>query len=320
MRSGAAVDHAGFFHDSAFYGSDEEFYKYFVPFLLGGVEAEEPTFVLLEPKKAELLRDAVGKTKGTKYLPFADLYERPVTTIKLFREVVASEVAKGVEQIRFIGEVPHPGMGAAWDWWGQYESVCNHTFADLPMWAMCAYDTRTTSASIVDEAVRSHPFIATTDGRHERNLRYDDPATFLRNRTSAYVDPLESTPPAIDLIDPTLVAARNAAVDVATRCELDRSAVEALALAVTEVVANAQVHGEKPVHLRLWGNSERAVAAVTDQGQGVRDPTAGFLSVATDAARGRGLWIANQLCSQVALEYGQTGFTVRLVVGRPSAN
>src|ERR1700722_12020735 len=103
----------------------------------------------------------VGETKGTSYLPFAQLYERPVTTIRLFRETVAGEVAKGVEQIRFIGEVPHPGMGSAWDWWGQYESVCNHTFAELPIWAVCAYDTRTTSEAIIGEAIRAHPFITT---------------------------------------------------------------------------------------------------------------------------------------------------------------
>jgi anti-sigma regulatory factor (Ser/Thr protein kinase) len=167
--------------------------------------------------------------------------------------------------------------------------------------------------------MRAHPFIATSDGRHERNPRYEDPATFVRNRTCGYVDPLEKTPPAVDLVDPTLLAARHAAIDVATRAALDQSTAEALCLAVSEVVGNAQLHGQKPLHVRMWGNSHRAIVTVTDQGQGVRDPMAGFLSVPNDAVGGRGLWIANQLCSHVAMDYGPGGFTVRLVVGQPSA-
>jgi anti-sigma regulatory factor (Ser/Thr protein kinase) len=319
MRSGAALDHEGFFHDSAFYDSDDEFRQLYVPFLLDGVKAGEPVFVLLEPKKSDLLHDAVGETTGTSYLPFDQLYERPVTTIRLFHETVAAEVVKGVEQIRFIGEVPHPGMGAAWDWWGQYESVCNTTFSELPIWAMCAYDMRTTLEAIIDEAIRAHPYIATIDGRHEHNPRYEEPATFVRNRTCGYVDPLEKTAPAVDLVDPTVRDARRAAIGVATRSALDQSAIDGLSLAVTEVVANAQLHGESPLRVRMWGNPDRAVVAVTDQGDGLRDPTSGLVAVAHEDGGGRGLWIANQLCSHVSMDYSEAGFTVRLVVGQPSA-
>jgi anti-sigma regulatory factor (Ser/Thr protein kinase) len=319
MRSGAALNHEGFFHDAAIYGSDEEFLQIYVPFLRGGAEAEEPTFVVLEPRKSALLRDAVGEARTASYLPFAQLYERPSTTVKLFQQAVAVEVARGVDQIRFVGEVPHPGLGAAWDWWGNYESVCNQAFARLPMWGLCAYDTRTTAAAIIDEAMRAHPFIATPDGRHENNARYEDPATFVRNRTCGYVDPLEMSPAAVDLFDPTLAVARRWAVEVARTASLEAGTVDGLSVAVTEVVANAQTHGERPLRVRMWSNSERVVVAVTDRGQGVRDLTAGLVSVAPDAERGRGLWITNQLCSHVAMDYGKEGFTVRLVVGSPSA-
>ena len=38
------------------------------------------------------------------------------------------------------------------------------------------------------------------------------------------MDPLERTPPAVDLIDPTLSAVRRAAIDVATRAGVEKSA------------------------------------------------------------------------------------------------
>jgi anti-sigma regulatory factor (Ser/Thr protein kinase) len=171
----------------------------------------------------------------------------------------------------------------------------------------------------LDEAVRTHPFIASVDGRHEHNSRYEDPAAFVRNRTCGYVDPLEILPAAVELFDPTLGSARHSAVELATAAGLEAGLVEGLSVAVTEVVANAQAHGARPLRVRMWSNSERVVVAVTDQGEGIRDLTAGLMSIAPGAERGRGLWITNQLCSQVAMEYGEEGFTVRLVVGPPSA-
>ncbi|HEX6130915.1 MAG TPA: MEDS domain-containing protein, partial [Actinomycetota bacterium] len=60
MRSGAARGHAGYLHETAFYGSDDAFVDVVAPFLLGGVEAGEPTVVACRPAGTALLRDAVG--------------------------------------------------------------------------------------------------------------------------------------------------------------------------------------------------------------------------------------------------------------------
>jgi hypothetical protein len=59
---------------------------------------------------------------------------------------------------------------------------------------------------------RTHPHLGTVDGRHVPDLRYQEPADFLAQRPAGDVDPLEATtPPVVDLLDPTPAAARNAA-------------------------------------------------------------------------------------------------------------
>ena len=45
MRSGAAASYSGYFHEAAFYDSDDEFLAIVVPFLTEGVEAREPAMV-----------------------------------------------------------------------------------------------------------------------------------------------------------------------------------------------------------------------------------------------------------------------------------
>ncbi|WP_396135249.1 hypothetical protein [Amycolatopsis sp. A133] len=58
------------------------------------------------------------------------------------------------------------------------------------------------------------------------------------------------------------------------------------------------------------------VVSVHDAGEGPTDPFAGLLP-ADRTTGGRGLWIAHQICSQVTLHRDDTGFTARLVAGRP---
>ena len=50
MRSGAAAGHPGYFHETAFYGSDDEFVDIVAPFVRDGIAAGEPTVVACGPR------------------------------------------------------------------------------------------------------------------------------------------------------------------------------------------------------------------------------------------------------------------------------
>jgi anti-sigma regulatory factor (Ser/Thr protein kinase) len=317
MRSGLAAAFEGIFHETSIYASDAELLDTAHPFLSDGLDEHEPTYVILGPRGESLVRQEFGEPDGLRYISAHDAYVRPATTVKSYRDACAAEVAAGAEQIRFITEVPHPGNGSAWDWWGRYESAVNEIFADLPVWAICTYDERTTPTAVLDEVLRSHPYVAGPGGEHAANVEYETPTAFLTQRSCAYTDPLEAVEPLIALTDPGLVEARRTALAVA-RERLGPETADNLAVAVSEVVANAQRHGCSPVELRVWASPERVVATIKDRGAGIQDATIGLAPVEFGQSGGRGLWIANQLCDHLSISRLADGFEVKLVVGTPS--
>lgn len=69
--------------------------------------------------------------------------------------------------------------------------------------------------------------------------------------------------------------------------------------AVQEIVANAVEHGGGHGWVRLWMSGGELVCEVGDEGHGVHDLTTGTRAPARSDRRGRGLWLARQLCLRV---------------------
>lgn len=315
MRTGAAKGHLGYFHEAAFYGSDEELLDVVVPFLEDGVAAGEPTLVAFDEPNEKLVRSAMSDTRGISFLDGSAQYARPAVAIKLYRDLLASHVADGARQIRVVGDVPHPGVGAPWDWWARYEATVNHAYDDFPIWGLCPYDTRTTPDSALADVTRTHPWIASAAGGHRANDAYEEPTAFLSGLEPGPSEPLELMPPSAELLNPSPSAARQAVLHASGGSRVPADKVDDLTIAVSEAVANAFRHGVPPVRFRLWAAADRIVATVTDRGAGPTDPFAGLLPVLPGSPGGRGLWIAHQLCDHVTMSSDAEGFTIRLTVG-----
>jgi anti-sigma regulatory factor (Ser/Thr protein kinase) len=89
-----------------------------------------------------------------------------------------------------------------------------------------------------------------------------------------------------------------------------------LLLAVHEVAANALTHGGGQALARLWTDDRRFVCDIDDQGPGLSETTAGYVPPDPDGERGRGLWLARQVCDLVeVLSRGGTT-RVRLSMSR----
>lgn len=319
MRTGAAAGHSGYFHEAAFYGSDDELLDLVVPFVTGGVAAGEPTMVALDDRSSDLVRAAVGDASGVTFLPHASQYTRPALTIKHYRQVIEGHVAAGAGQVRAVGSVPHPGLGAPWDAWARYEAAVDRALADLPLWGFCPYDTRTAPDEVLADVERLHPHLVTAGGHHVANGRFADPQAVAAGRPPPAPDPVEAQSPALELADPTPAAARRGVRDVAHRATLPQGTVDDLVIAVSEAVANALAHGRPPVVLRAWATADRMVVTVRDRGRGPADPLVGLMPVPDRARGGLGLWIAHQVCSEVGLVVDEDGFTVRLTARAPAA-
>lgn len=315
MRSGAAAGHTGYFHETGFYGSDEELLGIVVPFLRGGQETGEPTLVTLDDAHTAVVRRELGDDEGIDWVPSSEQYRNPVVTIADYRRRMAALVEADASQIRIVGDVPHTGTGGCWDTWCRYEAAINHAYDDFPLWGMCPYDTRQTPDAVLEDVRRTHPHVALPDGSHRTNPGFHDPLALLTESRPPAPHRLQDGPPALHLDGPLPADAR-AAVAALAAPHLPHRAVADLTIAVSEVVANAHVHGRPPVTVEAWARPGSVLVVVHDTGSGPSDPLAGLMPQERDddgRGAGLGLWIAGQLCTDVTLDRSG-GFAVRLSV------
>jgi anti-sigma regulatory factor (Ser/Thr protein kinase) len=73
-------------------------------------------------------------------------------------------------------------------------------------------------------------------------------------------------------------------------------------LAAHEVAMNALTHGQGDGAVRIGAADSELICEVEDHGPGIADPLAGSEAPDADRTRGRGLWIARQLCDRLEIE------------------
>jgi anti-sigma regulatory factor (Ser/Thr protein kinase) len=321
MRTGAAAGHTGYFHEALYYASEDDLLSVVVPFLLGGVAAGEPTIVAFGAEHAELVHAALPPhaADAVVFHPGGDMYARPASAIRAYRDLLADHTAAGAGQIRIVGELPPAELGVTWDWWARYESAINRAYDEFPLWSMCAYDTTTTPAAVLADIARTHPRAAAPGDRHIPSSAYLEPEQFLTTPDTVVPDPVQLTKPAFDHENPHPADVRAAIAVLAgtLRTPLPEDKVADLQLAATEAITNGLVHGTPPVLVRGWAGLDRVVVTVTDRGKGPTDPFAGLQPAAHAPAGGLGLWLLNQLCDHVATHRDLNGFTIRMISGNP---
>jgi anti-sigma regulatory factor (Ser/Thr protein kinase) len=301
----------GFYHETAFYGSDDDFLAIAVPFVEGGLRDGQPTLVACAAKNTALLRDALGRAEAVVYLPGADHYARPADAIASYRDIFGEHARAGATQIRTIGDVPHPGFGVPWDWWGRYENAVNQAFAEFPLWGLCPYDTRITPEEVLADVARTHEYIATPSGEHLPNPGFGTGLPL----SAPVPDVLERQAPLVSLTNPTPAAVRGAVSAAIAGTDLTEDDAHDVVYAASEIVTNGLTHGVAPVQFRVWATSSRVVVAVTDQGAGPSDPLAGLVPTTSSRSAGLGLWILHRTCDYVSMGRDEDGFTVRVSVG-----
>jgi anti-sigma regulatory factor (Ser/Thr protein kinase) len=101
---------------------------------------------------------------------------------------------------------------------------------------------------------------------------------------------------------------------VAERAGLDGARTADAVLAVNEIATNAAEHGPGTGRLRLWVDVEPGTpfaAEVADDGR-MDVPFPGMTAPPPSGARGRGLWLASELCDVLQVWSDGGGTVVRL--------
>jgi anti-sigma regulatory factor (Ser/Thr protein kinase) len=309
-----ARGHRSFRHELFLYRSTEDLLEFVVPLARDGVAAKESTLLLLRADTAQAVLQEVGASPYLAVEPALAEPGRPAEHVSTASTLMPS-YARVVHQEPVVAP-------SQWPEWRRLEAVLNLALRHYDTWAVCAYDQLTLTADMVGDLHATHPMIG-QDGEHRRNDRYQHPVNFLVRHCDDPPDPIERTPPTVELLDPSPAAARAAVKWFSQQLLPDRE-IDKLIFATHEAALNALRHGRAPTVLRLWARPGRVTVTVTDSGPGPTEPLVGLMATdsSTDTVEesvtepALGLWLIHQLVD-VTRHVDPSGYTIRLTATKP---
>lgn len=186
----------GYAHDALFYQSDEEMVASAVPFLRAALDRPEVAMLACAERNAALLAGALDGDPRIPILDRSELYRRVPVAIEALQRTARNHVAAGADRVRLVEEIDYDRYD--WGEWVRFDALSNVVFEPYPMSAMCLYDTRRVRPEVLEAARRTHPYLV-TGAERAPNPGYVSPARFLRQFATPDPDPLEVTPPAIEV-------------------------------------------------------------------------------------------------------------------------
>jgi anti-sigma regulatory factor (Ser/Thr protein kinase) len=302
-------------HGAAVVGSDAGLLEVALPFLDAGLRAGDLVALTCPPETVELISRELGERAATiESDPSMSLLgARAPDALTMCRRYLERAMGTGSGRLRVLAEVDFGSDPADWREGQRFESVYNRLMVDVPVSAVCLYDTRRLSSAVVRSAAATHTELVHGTA-WSTNPTFQDPATYVPSLPLPR-EPLENGEPLFAVDDAgTLVGLRRTLGAVFTARVADREQREDLHLGASEIAANAFRHGVRPVSARVWADGDRLICVITDRGTSYTDPFSGFAPAhGPDLAHGgMGLWLARKLWDHVDLLPAPEGLTVRL--------
>jgi anti-sigma regulatory factor (Ser/Thr protein kinase) len=234
----------------------------------------------------------------------------PARIIPAWRTFLEQQALDG-RPVRGIGEPIWPGRDDAEVGECQrHESLLNIAFDDGQAWRLlCPYDVEALDDRVLAGARESHPFIA-----EEGVSRASDGHRTIWDGWSPFAGSLpapRTEPEELEFTREDLGILRAAVATFAADALSASDRIDDLVLAVDELATNSVCHGGGRGRLRMWTEDATLQCEVSDRGKFV-EPLVGRIQPTPDQSRGRGLWLANQLCDLVQIRSDDAGSVVRM--------
>jgi len=297
-------------HRAMLYQGVREYVEGVLGFLREGGDA--PTLVAVSGPQADVLRPRLsGLSDRTEFVDMHRLGRNPRRIIPAVREFARAHPDRRVD---FVGEPIWPGRTAAEvDEATQHESLLNLAFGEAPMRFLCPYDVERLDASVLGDALRTHPVVI-EHGERRESPRYTDPVTLCEpSRWPLPPPPRDAR--ALAFETQHLFQVRRVVRHRAAEAGLTRRRANDLLLAVNEAATNALLHGPGRGILRVWQEPGSLVCEIDDSGR-IDDLLVDRGVPADGAEGGWGFLLVNQLCDLVELRSDVRGTTVRMHVSR----
>lgn len=295
----------GLRHEALFYTHPGELERSLVEFVGGGIEAGQPTLVVLAAHWISTLSHRLPSSDYVEYEDMTELGRNPARLISRWNDFVGAHGSED-RPLRGVGEPVWPGRSAEQVEECQiHEELLNLAFDPSHPWTLlCPYDIDSLDPAVVERARLTHP--------HPGGETQLPPPT-VDESLRLLEGPLPSPPP-------VSVTYRFAVEDLRDlRRFVMREATlagigdkrEDFVLGVDEVATHSLVHGDGCGEIRMWKTERSVVCEVLDDDR-IRDPLVGRRRPPAGRPAGHGLWLANQLCDLVQVRSRPTGTVVRL--------
>ena len=300
-----------FRHEAFFYKDTDAFFDGTMSFIRGGVDAGEPTLVVLSSAKTDGLRARLGAdSELVHFANMAEIGKNPARIIPEWVDFVNEHALRG-KRLRGIGEPvwaerTRPEMREC----QVHERLLNVAFANGPAWwLLCPYDATGLTEDVISEARHSHPYEMTRGVSHE-SRQYSDIEQLAALSHSPLPEPLEVLSH-LSFDAGSLPALRRFVLTWARESGCRFTRAHEAVTAVNEVATNSLVHADGRGRVRFWWEGESLVFEISDQGH-IDEPLVGRMAPDNQRSGGRGLWMANQLCDLVQVMSSSNGTVVRL--------
>jgi anti-sigma regulatory factor (Ser/Thr protein kinase) len=310
--AGLALRHAVAFHDTT-----DDLLAQAVPLVREALDRGERVALTVPGVVEQAIRGAVGSAELVSLAPAVP----PVSSVSGAAEGSGQTTAalRGRELRMLCRDEPAVTVvavhderldGADGSYWTELDAALNVAVADLDVTMVCFYPSYPLHLEVLEGARANHALLL-AGGELRENPAHRCPVEVLRSRPAQ--SPVVLGPPDLRLTYNSwqLHDVRGAVETAVGLVGFERARGEDLVLAVNEVATNAVEHGTADAELCLWASPTELVCEVHDGGTlGERLP--GLKAPHPKDPRGRGVWIARQLCDLLHVWRDASGTHVRM--------
>jgi anti-sigma regulatory factor (Ser/Thr protein kinase) len=312
---GAATpeDLGGLVHEAFFYTDASSYRAGLLDFIRTGLANDEPVLVAVPQPGLGLIRSALTPEEEPK-VRTADMSIAGRNPGRIIDTVLSSFVREHAgRRVRIIGEPIWAGRSTAeYPACAEHEALINVALGSAPAYILCPYDITHLDRSVLIDATRTHPILASGPDR------WASPGYTDSRAVAATFDRPLPPPPAhadVMVISPSTApsSARRFVHDHAERARMADTRAADLRLVAQELTINTLVHAGGRGLLSIWTEHDQVVMQVQDGGR-IDDPLVGRRGPGP-ADVGHGLFVVHQVCDLVRVHRRSEGTTVRVHVG-----
>lgn len=258
------------------------------------VAAGDLVVAVLGDETEQLLRTELGDTAdGVEFLLPGSVHTVPgfTTAVRWARSVGRVDGAGGRAFVVGQQLLDPPGRGA--DYWTRLCLGVEVAGAGLPLTVLCPFHDDPGGWARVRA---THPVLDAGTGSAGRNPDYQPPSEVLEGLEPLVRSELGAPSAELDFRATDLGRLRHLTSELAERGGLGPDRTADAVLAVNELASNSVEHGPGAGVLRLWVDGRSGlVAEIADRGR-LTGSFPGMVRPSTSGPRGRGLWLASELC------------------------